>query len=139
MLLVRARRQFRHRKLEWFTSYLLLSWGVALGLGVEAFDLPAYAMLERWAPQGYWAILCVLLGGARMVTLVINGLWPRGYWLRVVGAGIGFNYWAAVATGFASTGGWTAVAAYHAVALAELINAYMIMRDHRETSLEPAS
>lgn len=139
MLLVRARRLFRHRKLEWLVSYVLLGWGVALLSADHTFSsLPSYAHLERWAPQAAWAWFCILTGGARVATLLINGQWARGYWLRVVGAVVGFNFWAGITIGFAATGGWTAVVVYHGMAIAELINAYQIMRDHYGGAYERA-
>lgn len=119
---------FNDRGLEWFSAFVMLGWGVTLGLPGETLAGPSFAAFGRFGiTEEVWAGVFSAVGLARVVALYINGQWPRSPHIRMVGSLFGAISWSQVAylitvstygtTGTPATG----TAVYTLLALADLI------------------
>lgn len=125
------------RALEYFASIVMLCWAAVLALPGDTLAAGALRPLLGFGIQEVWvATIYGAMGAARLVTLVINGRWPHGPWLRALGALGGFLMWSQVVlviawngaqSGVASTG----IAVYLPMALAELYSIYRASSDGR--------
>lgn len=131
--------QAQGRALEYFCAIVMLSWAAVLALPGDTLAAGSLKPLLGLGIQETWvAMVYGAMGAARLVTLVINGRWPHGPWLRVAGASLGFLMWSQVVmvitwngfqTGIATTG----IAVYLPMALAELYSIYRASSDGRYT------
>lgn len=127
------------RALEYFCAIVMLSWAAVLAIPGDSLSVGSLRPLLALGVQEVWiAMVYGTMGAARLVTLVINGRWPNGPWLRVAGAGFGFLMWSQVAMVIAWSGSQTGVATtglavYLPMALAELYSIFRASSDVRYT------
>lgn len=127
------------RALEYYCASVMLCWAGVMALPGDTLaagslkPLLSMGISEAWVAGVYGA-----MGSARLVTLVVNGRWPKGPWLRVVGALFGFALWMQVfvviawtclQTGIPTTG----LAVYFPMAMAEMYSVYRASSDGRYT------
>lgn len=127
------------RALEYYCAIVMLCWAAVLALPGDTLaagslrPLLELGIQEAWVAGTYGA-----MGAARLVTLVVNGRWPQGPYLRIVGAGLGFALWMQVVfvilfnstqSGVVTTG----LAVYFPMAMAELYSIYRASSDGRYT------
>lgn len=126
------------RSIEWLSALMMLNWAFVLSLPGDT--LRASASYAAFAPHGVneerLAVVLGIIGAVRVVTLWINGRWPRGPALRILGCVTGAILWsqiawllalAASASGALSTG----VGAYALLAGAEVLSIYKAAFDAR--------
>ena len=59
---------------EWVMGFAILNYGLGLVGPGDAWTSPtAWAAMAHYAPENAWGWLCVMLGIARLMALVING------------------------------------------------------------------
>lgn len=93
----RALLIFNDRGLEWFSAFVMLSWGVTLALPGDTLAGPSYAAFDRFGmTENAWAWAFGAVGLARIVALYINGNWPRSPHIRMIGSAFGAVSWAQV-------------------------------------------
>lgn len=86
--MVRMRQSFRDRFSEWMLAAIMLGTGWMFSLPPDSLGTPTLTSLSFTMPEGMWAMVCTLLGGARIVVLALNGAWRRqGHARAVLGAG----------------------------------------------------
>jgi hypothetical protein len=126
---------FRLRAPAWIMSLILFGLGTALLKNPNVFthDVKAYqyVFLNRVFDQTVWAILCVTVGGARIVALIINGTFRSFPWsnhIRSIGAFLSCFLWFQIALGVWTEGfldGWnTAMPIYCGLLLFDVLNTY---------------
>lgn len=68
---------FRLRVAEWFTTALLLQFGLILfGPGDVFPHSPNLSVMAQWASEETWGALCLGVGGVHLLALTINGTFP---------------------------------------------------------------
>lgn len=68
---------FRLRVSEWFTTALLLQFGLILYAPPNVFETsPNFAVMARWAAEETWGMLCLAVGGVHLLALTVNGTFP---------------------------------------------------------------
>jgi hypothetical protein len=125
------------RALEWFSAFVMLSWGLVLALpGDSLAGQNFYAFRRYGMTEDLWAWIFGAVGSARIIALYINGRWPRTPHIRMLGALFGAVSWGQVAwlitestlaTGVASTG----IPVYAMLALADLFSIFRSAFDAR--------
>lgn len=91
---------FPTRALEWFFALCLVSLGVVFAFNHDAFATnDAWAGMARFAPQHWWVIACLAVGGARSAALMVNGMWYRTPAVRALMALISCFFWWQIAYG----------------------------------------
>lgn len=92
------------KPVEWLFAFIVFSWGLRL-LGAPFLSTnPSYATLADVADQNTWAIICLALGGARMLVLFINGAWRKSPHARTVLSVLTLVFWVFVCFGFIRSG-----------------------------------
>lgn len=82
------------RSLEWFSSAVMIAWCVSLALPGNLLSQPVFGQFLRYGlTEMHWVVIFGLVGSCRLAALYINGRWPRGYMVRVIGAGVGAIIW----------------------------------------------
>lgn len=126
------------RSLEWFSSCVMLIWGVTLMLPGDTLNGPQYSAFTRFGlTEDFWSWAFTAIGSARLAALYINGRWPRSPLIRMAGSIFGVLSWAQVSyllnastlmvTGIANTG----IGVYAAFAIADLFGVYRAAFDAR--------
>lgn len=93
-LVVKFRKQWRYRCMEWMLSAGLTGWGLIVLQPYDLFSRPYYAPFRNIAPEWAWGWSCFLVGLMRLMVLFINGSWPTGSpRLRFVGSCVGLAVW----------------------------------------------
>jgi hypothetical protein len=86
------------RGLEWYSSFVMLGWGLTLALPGDTLAAPQYAAFQRFGfTEEFWSWAFTLMGTARLIALFINGKWPRSPMVRMVGSAFGAVSWSQVA------------------------------------------
>lgn len=68
---------FRLRVSEWFTTALLLQFGLILYFPPDVFPTsPNFAVMAKWASEETWGHLCLTVGGVHLAALTVNGTFP---------------------------------------------------------------
>jgi hypothetical protein len=97
---------FQTRAMEWFFALCLVSLGLIFLFNHAAFATnPAWRAMARFADQETWTLACLLVGGARLVALMINGLWFRTPAVRALMALLSCFFWWQIAVGLFSNAG----------------------------------
>lgn len=137
--MVSTTKHVEGRALEYYCAIVMLGWAAVMALPGDTLaagslkPLLSIGIQEAWVAGVYGA-----MGAARLVTLVVNGRWPHGPYLRIAGAGLGFALWMQVVvvivinslnTGLVTTG----IAVYFPMAMAELYSVYRASSDGRYT------
>lgn len=60
---------------------LLFGWTLVAVDGI--FDVPLYRILNHFLTQQVYGALLICVGGARLLTLIVNGYWPVGPKVRL--------------------------------------------------------
>lgn len=82
------------RSMEWFSSLVMLAWCCTLVLPGNMLKQPVFAEFLRWGLSvTHWIAIFGAVAIARIVALFINGRWPQGPVVRMVGAAIGAMIW----------------------------------------------
>lgn len=113
---------FPTRMAEWFLGVVLFNWGLILIRPEETFNYStSYAGLVNLAPEDWWAWGCLVVGGARLVALFINGAWvPPTYRLRSITSFLSLLFWFSISYGMMfGSNATTGLAVYPAMALLE--------------------
>lgn len=137
-MLVRFLNAHADRSMEWFSAASMLVW--CLVLSQPGDSLAASPSFSEFVRSGFsetrLAAVFGVVGGARLVALLINGRWPRSPLFRMTGAMIGCVIWGQIAwlqylgstaSGAISTG----VGIYALLALADCANVYRAAFDVR--------
>ena len=77
-------------------------------------------------PETAWGTACILIGGARLAFLFVNGLWRRSPHLRLLGAFAACFFWFQITAGFVFAGTWSTGLAIYPVLF--LLDFYNILR-----------
>lgn len=135
MILAHIKRSFREtfpvRAAEWALAIMIFNWGITLSLNTDLFaSQPSYRVLAGTMKQDSWALLCLSVGGIRLIFLLINGAWRRSPHLRAVGAFVSILFWFQISMGFAMAGTWsTAISIYPILLLLDSYNAMRAVGD----------
>jgi len=104
MILINAVANISHhfaaRAAEWATSIMLFRFGMVLLDPSPTFDGQAYAELARIASEAAWGWTCLLVGGARLIALTINGSMRQSPMVRAWAAGLSALFWLQITVGF---------------------------------------
>jgi hypothetical protein len=100
-------KHFPVRVAEWQNGAILFGIGLWLcNPYLLTFHSPSYAILLEWAREGWWGIFCTVIGGSRLVALIVNGtLRPnsRTPYVRGAMAFLACLVWALLGLGIAFT------------------------------------
>jgi hypothetical protein len=124
-----ALKSLADRSNEWFSSLVMIAWGVTLAMPGDLLTQPEFVAFRRFGmTETSWAVLFAFVGAARLVALYINGRWPRSPHIRMVGALFGAVSWVQVsvllyeAAGINNTPVTTGCAVYALLAAFELFS-----------------
>jgi hypothetical protein len=93
-----ALKSLSDRTIEWFSASVMLIWGATLALPGELLNQPTFVAFHRFGlTEDFWAIAFGGVGMARLVSLFINGRWPRSAHIRMAGGLFGALSWGQVA------------------------------------------
>lgn len=108
------RDTFPTRASEWALGLMLFLWAVVLISNPDVFtNGPSYRGLEMVATQDTWALLCLVIGGGRLLVLAINGAWRRSPHMRSGAAFLSCFFWYQITIGMMQSGTWaTGLAVY---------------------------
>lgn len=137
-LAARWGEHMQDRALEWFSAGTMLWWSFALALPGSLLSQPNFAAFHEFGiTEGMWCWIFGIVGGGRAAALYINGRWPKGPYVRMVGALFGAVTWAQISVMLTQG----SVAAYHQLStgtgvytllsLADLFAIYRATRDAR--------
>lgn len=100
------RASLRFRRSEWgLAAILALGWGyVPLFVPGNSFSGPSLAWIDGLFGETWIATACIIIGTARLVTLIINGNWRRCSHARMVMAGMSSFIWATIFLGVLQSG-----------------------------------
>ncbi|MDS1135167.1 hypothetical protein [Nitratireductor indicus] len=135
MILAHIKRSFREtfpvRASEWALAAMIFNWGIILVFNDDLFaSHPSYRVLKDTMAQDCWTVLCLGVGGFRLLVLLINGAWRRSPHLRAAGAFLSILFWFQISMGFALVGTWgTALAVYPVLLLLDSYNAIRAVTD----------
>lgn len=125
------RDTFPARASEWALATVLFLWSAILNLNVDLFQTAnsaTYHALESLMSQSDWGVLCLIVGGGRLVTLAINGAWRRTPHLRAFCAFISGLFWLEITIGALQGGAvGTALAIYPVLFLLDTYNVIRAM------------
>jgi len=122
---------FPTRAAEWATGTILFNWCIVLTSNPDLFtESKSFVELARLMSQHSWAMLCGVVGGGRLLILVINGSWRRSPHLRAVAAFISSVFWFQISIGFFQAGTFgTGLAAYPILFFLDVYNVFRSARD----------
>lgn len=107
------RETFPARASEWALGLMLFLWSVILIANPDVFTGPSYRGLVMVAEQDTWAMLCLLVGGGRLLVLAVNGAWRRSPHMRSAMAFFSCFFWYQITIGMMQSGTWaTGLAVY---------------------------
>ena len=96
----------RLRTISWIMSLNMVVFGLILLANPDAMSLPGrtviYADLLRIASEHSWGLICVAVGGFRLVALFINGTFPTfpwSPWMRALGSFLACLFWLQIELG----------------------------------------
>lgn len=97
----RLAESYKAKRLEWFFATTLLILGAVLLLPVDTFpSSPSYDMLAWWGSEDAWGMWFLVAGTARLIIIIINGVWWRTAFLRAISAFYSLFFWFSVSLGF---------------------------------------
>jgi hypothetical protein len=107
-----VKQHFDVRLAEWGCALILLNWGVALLAPGDTFALSAaYQGLARIWSETTWGYACLLIGGARVIALTLNGTFAHTRYgrlsphVRAVFSLLSCFFWFQIVFGFLITPG----------------------------------
>lgn len=115
----RLTARVREKVDEWIFALIVFTWGIRM-LGTPFLENGSYGMLNDLADQATWGVICLTLGGTRLVVLFINGAWRVSPHARAALSFVSLVFWIAIIASFAAAGAQgTGLAVYPWVALFE--------------------
>lgn len=118
-MMKRLTARVREKVDEWFFALVLFTWGLRM-MGSPFIDSGSYTVLADMADQSTWGIICLTLGGTRLVVLFVNGAWRASPHARAALSFVSLIFWLAVIASFVAAGAQgTGLAVYPWVALFE--------------------
>lgn len=75
--LVRMQRSFRNRFSEWMLGAIMLGLGWMFAMPEESMGSAILMQMTYTMPENAWAIVCIVLGTARLFVLILNGAWRK--------------------------------------------------------------
>lgn len=131
---VQIAHKFHQRRTEWVAGFQCLLWGMVLLFPGSVYaSSQSFSVLAQLIPEEVFGWLMVVVGGGRIIGLIING--ARGKitpWVRLVSAFLGCGMFTAISLGFASSGVVSVwIAAWPVLAIVELMNMHDAARDAR--------
>lgn len=125
------RETFPTRASEWALGLMLFLWSVILSANPTLFaDSAALAPLADIVSQRTWAVLCLIVGGGRLIMLAINGAWRRSPHLRALAAFVSSFFWFEITVGLLESGTFGTGLAIYPVLLA--LDIYNVLRAARD-------
>lgn len=131
-------RHFPARVNEWIMTYPLMGWSAVLRADEQMFDKSAsFSELARWGDESTWALICLLAGFVRLMSLVVNGTFTQFTYaphLRMVASIVAAVFWAQITLGvlvaWAMSGGIASgIIAYSTFMMLEMFNVYRASKD----------
>lgn len=132
------REHFKVRLSEWLMAYPLVGMWLVFQHQPDLFEKHyAYHVLNSWAPESVWALLCIMCACCRVAALTLNGTFQGFRYtphMRALASLAGVLFWSQYSLGFVMTalGGavtWIPVVTYTTFCLAELSNVYRAIHD----------
>jgi hypothetical protein len=125
------RETFPGRASEWALGTMLALWAVILIVKPDVMSMqPYYTAMTQLMTQSSWAILCILVGGGRLVVLFVNGFWRRSPHLRSLTSFLSSLVWFEVSIGLLQSGIInTGLAVYPVLFGLDVFNAIRAMGD----------
>lgn len=119
------RETFPTRASEWALGVMLFLWAVVLSANPDLFAKnPSFRPLAQIVDQQRWALLCLVVGGGRLLMLAVNGMWRRSPHLRALTAFISCFFWFQISLGFLQAGTFgTGLAVYPVLFALDVYNA----------------
>ncbi|MBL8578073.1 MAG: hypothetical protein JNK47_12665 [Mesorhizobium sp.] len=110
---------------------MLFLWAIVLQVNPDLFkNAPSFGPLAQMVQQSTWAMLCLVVGGGRLVMLAINGAWRRSPHLRALAAFISCFFWFQISLGFLQAGTFgTGLAIYPVLFALDVYNAFRAAGD----------
>ena len=125
------RETFPGRASEWALGAMLFNWGAILVLKPDIFSMqPYYTPMAELMRQSAWGLLCIGVGGSRLMVLFVNGFWRRSPHLRSLMAFLASLVWFEVTVGLLQSGLInTGLAVYPVLFGLDVFNAIRAMGD----------
>jgi hypothetical protein len=141
MLVVRFKETFRERMPEWVQSGGMLGWALLVLVSTNLFvNQEFFHPLLSIMSQQNWGILALLVGGLRLIFLVINGAWRPSAHIRAIGCGLGAILWGSLLVSALSLNWLTATSAIYAMLLtSDLISLWFAAGDAKLADLAARS
>lgn len=124
---------FFPRRSEWSSAAVIAALGLVLTFNETLMATSpgrGYLLLLSIAHQPVWAMVLLLFGLARLLVLLINGLWRRSPHLRAGSAFLACLLWTQLVLSFAPTLGFAFTMACGWLAT-DMFNVFYAMRDAR--------
>ena len=134
MILLHVKKHFPARATEWIVAAMLTTLGLIFLRPEPTFALsPSYVGLARLATESTWGWGCVIIGGIRIIALIINGAWvPSTYHLRSITAMLSCFVWFQLSLGlFASNTASAGLALFPWLVVLDIVSTYRVARDLR--------
>jgi len=127
--IIAFRDTFPGRASEWALGLMLFNWSVVLTANPDLFaERPACDAFAAIMEQSAWALLCLTVGGTRLIVLAINGAWRRSPHLRALCAFASCFFWFQITVGLAQSDSLgTGMAIYPVLILLDAFNAIRTM------------
>ncbi len=123
---------FPARRFEWICAGIIFGVGLRLLDPAESFSQPSFSELARWAGEGIWGVIMLVVGAARLIVLAYNGAWRPSPEMRAAFAGAGGLLFLSFAWGIEASGTVSPGAiVYLILALGELSNVWTAAVDAR--------
>lgn len=103
MIVTRVTRlsdSFRSRTSEWMLAVIMLGLGLEFNLPEKSFDNASMMQMTYTMSEQVWAMVCMALGAARLIILIINGAWRKQAHARAVMSTLYLLVWSQIAIVF---------------------------------------
>lgn len=128
---------FPQRVSEWIMTAAILGWASVLGADPTTFETsPSFSVLAAYGTETNWSLVCLAVGMARLVALVINGTFRQFQYsphLRGAASFIACVFWGQISLGvclaWLSGGSGTGVIAYSTFMALEMWNLFRAWAD----------
>lgn len=85
------------RLIEWYSAIVMMAWSITLAMPPDTLANPRFSAFARYGvTEEWWAAIFGIAGGARLAALYINGKWPHGPQVRMIGSIFGAVSWAQI-------------------------------------------
>lgn len=141
MIIVRVVRDvtdhFPARASEWALASILMLWGYTLLAFPGIFQSStSYRELAQFMSESAWGVACLLVGGARLVALFVNGSFPKFRFsphIRALMSYLSCYFWFAISFGIViGQVPTTDLAVYPVLLMLDVYNGHRAACDARE-------